>query len=283
MKKILITGENSYIGNSTKKWLSRWPEKYTIDRISLKSNEWKKRSFNEYDVVLHVSGIVHTKERNSKIYYKINRDLTYEVAKKSKKEGVKQFIFLSTMNIYGIENGCISPKTIPKPKSDYGISKFEAEKLIKQLKSDSFTITILRPPMVYGKGCSGNYKKLSYIYLYTPIFPEITNKRSMIYIDNLTELIRILIDRSYNGTFLPQNRELVNTSDMVKLIVKNNDKKMVFTKVFNPIINVLTKKISVINKIFGDLYYEYQDINFNYNVVDLEESISLTERGKEDE
>src|SRR5690606_7124221 len=114
-------------------------------------------------VVIHVAGIAHVKEtkENADLYYKVNRDLAFEVAKKAKNEGVKQFIFLSSMSVYGIETGIIKINTPTNPKTNYGRSKLEAEELISSIESDSFKVAILRPPMIYGKGCKGNYIRLA--------------------------------------------------------------------------------------------------------------------------
>lgn len=163
MKRILITGKNSYIGSRFQEWLAKHPDKYKVDAISLRDESWKEKDFSEYDVVYHVAGIAHRKEtkENRELYYKVNRDLAYEVAKKSKQDGIKQFIFLSTMSVYGLESGVIDEHTPLKPKSNYGKSKLQAEELIKPLEDDSFKIAILRPPMVYGKGCKGNYPRLA--------------------------------------------------------------------------------------------------------------------------
>lgn len=159
MKRILITGANSYIGTSFEKWLSQWPDKYTVDTIDMIDGKWRKESFAGYDVVFHVAGIAHIREtkKNRDLYYKVNRDLAYETAKKAKAEGVNQFIFISSMSVYGVDNGVINKNTPLNPKSNYGKSKLQAEKLIKPLCDDNFKVAILRPPMVYGKGCKGNY------------------------------------------------------------------------------------------------------------------------------
>lgn len=256
MKKILITGANSYIGTSFEEYVSQWKDEYTVDTVDMIDGSWKEKDFSKYDVVFHVAGIAHIKEtkENAHIYYKVNRDLVYEVAKKAKGEGVKQFVFLSSMSVYGIEIGIISKDTVPAPKSNYGKSKLQAEELIESLKDPSFDIAVLRPPMIYGPGCKGNYVSLEKFALKSPIFPNIENKRSMIYIDNLSEFVKILIDDCSRGLFLPQNEEYVCTSDMVREIAKANGKKIYMTKLFNPLLRVL--KVSMINKIFGDLVYE---------------------------
>lgn len=286
MKKILITGKNSYIGNKFEEWMSKYPNEYKVDNISLRDEAWKDKDFSKYDVIYHTVGIAHIKEtkENRELYFKINRDLAYEVAKKSKDEGVKQFIFLSTMSVYGLETGIIDKNTPLKPNNSYGKSKLEAEKTIILLEDESFKVAIVRPPMVYGKGCKGNYPRLAKLALNTPIFPKVDNQRSMIYIDNLSEFIRILIDDTGNGLFLPQNKDYVNTSEMVKLIAKTHGKTIILTKLFNPLLRLLN--ISTINKVFGDLVYVNGIINgaeiliSNHSgneTISFEESIRLTE------
>jgi len=279
MKKILITGANSYIGTNFEKWLSNYPDEYEVDTISLRDELWKEKDFLIYDVVYHVAGIAHRKEtdENRDLYFEINRDLAYEVAKKSKQDGVKQFIFLSTMSVYGLETGIITRDTPHNPNNAYGKSKLEAEELIKKLEDESFKIAIIRPPMVYGKGCKGNYPRLARLAIKTPIFPDVDNKRSMIYIDNLSEFIRLLIDNYSSGLFLPQNNEYVNTSEMVKLIAEVNGKKIIMTKIFNPLLKLLN--VSTINKVFGDLVYEkdLSEYENDYKIYEFKKSVFITE------
>ena len=279
MKSILITGKNSYIGTSLENWLMREPDKYKVDTVSTRDDAWKKKDFSQFDVVFHVAGIAHIKEtkENQDLYYKVNRDLAYEIAQKAKQDGVGQFIFLSSMSVYGIENGVIDKNTPLKPNSAYGKSKLEAEELIKELQDDMFTVATLRPPMVYGKGCKGNYPRLARLALKTPIFPKVDNKRSMIYIDNLSEFVKQLIDNRSSGLFFPQNAEYVNTSEMVSLIAEAHGKKIVMTKLFNPLLRILN--ISTVNKVFGDLVYDMciSEYESDYIVFGFGETIKLTE------
>lgn len=266
MKKILITGDNSYIGTRFEKWLGQWQEDYSVETVDMIDGTWKNRDFSKFDVVFHVAGIVHIKEtkENAELYYKVNRDLVYEVAKRSKNDGVKQFIFLSSMSVYGMETGVISKDTVPKPKSSYGKSKLQAEELIEPLQDSTFNIAVLRPPMIYGEGCKGNYVRLEKFALKSPIFPDIKNKRSMIEIDKLCKFVKLLIDEESKGLFLPQNDEYVCTSEMVKAIADAHGKKIHMTKLFNPLLRVL--KVSTVNKVFGDLVYEREN-----NIVEITE------------
>lgn len=280
MIKILITGENSYVGKSFEKWLRNYPDLYSINSISLRDTLWKEKDFSGFDVVFHVAGIAHTNEteENEHLYYRVNRDLAYEVAQKAKIEGVKQFIFISSMSVYGIEAGVIGENTPLKPKSNYGKSKLQAEELIITLEDAFFKVAILRPPMIYGKDCKGNYTRLANLAVKTPIFPNIKNKRSMIYIDNLCEFVRLIIEDSKRGFFHPQNREYVCTSEMVKLISEYHGKKIWMTKLFNFFIGFF--QIGTLNKVFGDLVYEkyISEPKMKYHIYDFKTSIPLTER-----
>lgn len=276
MKKILITGVNSYVGKSLELWMESYPDLYSINSISLRDDSWKEMDFSKYNVVFHVAGIAHIKEtkENVHLYYKVNRDLAYEVALKAKVESVEQFIFLSSMSVYGVESGVIDKNTLLKPKSNYGKSKLQAEELIMSISDASFNISILRPPMIYGLGCKGNYPRLARLALKVPFFPYIENKRSMIYIDNLCVYVKNLVDNRSHGIFLPQNKEYVCTSKMVKMIAEIHGKKIWMTKLFNPLIRFL--EINTINKLFGDLVYIKEEKG-SIDGVGFEETIRSTE------
>ncbi|UOR11309.1 NAD-dependent epimerase/dehydratase family protein [Halobacillus amylolyticus] len=285
MKKILITGPNSYIGTSLEKWLENSPEQYYIDAISLRDVLWKEKDFSDYDVVFHVAGIAHVSSdpRMEEMYYKVNRDLTIETAEKAKNEGVKQFIFMSSIIVYGesiSDKRFINRETVPRPSNFYGNSKLKAEEGIKPLENDSFNVAIIRPPMIYGKGSKGNYPKLAKAARKLPVFPNIDNQRSMLHIDNLCEFIRLIIDNEESGLYFPQNNEYVKTSEMVKLIAEVHGKKIRLTRLFNPFLKLMGLKLGVINKVFGNLVYEKELSNYKeeYRVRSLQDSIELTEK-----
>lgn len=276
MKRILITGQDSYIGISVENWLMREPDKYSVHTIDMRDGSWKNHDFSQYDVVFHVAGIAHVKEtdENRALYYSVNRDLAYETAKIAKESGVKHFIFLSSMSVYGIDNGVIDNSTKLTPKTAYGKSKAEAENLLKNLDDESFVLSIIRPPMVYGPGCKGNYPRLSNLVKKAPVFPLVNNKRSMIYIDNLSEFLRQLIVEPKRGIFLPQNLDYVNTSELAKIIAEIFNRKIIFTKIFNPIINFSKK--GIVNKVFGNLYYT-KEVSEKLDYVRFRDSIIITE------
>jgi len=285
MKRILITGKNSYVGNSLAEWLAQYPEGYEVHKISVRDDEWKSHDFSKYDSIVHVAGIAHVSRdpKMEELYYKVNRDLTYEVAKKAKEEKVKQFIFMSSIIVYGRKStatGMITADTKPISDNFYGRSKLEAEEKIQDLQDNDFHIAILRPPMIYGKDSKGNYPKLAKLARITPIFPDFPNKRSMLHIDNLSEFLRLVIDNKEHGLFFPQNKEYVRTSEMVRLIAEVHGKKIYLTKLFNFTLSLLQYKVELVNKVFGNLVYEQSLSRYveDYCINDLKKSIELTER-----
>ena len=285
MKKILITGKDSYIGTSLEKWLSQWPDKYTVDTVDMISDSWKEKDFSKYDVVFHVAGIAHVSSdpKLKNLYYKVNRDLTIATARKAKNEGVQQFIFMSSIIVYGDSSSSkrvIDRNTVPTPSNFYGNSKLQAEEGIKHLESDDFKIVVLRPPMIYGKGSKGNYPRLANMAKKIPVFPDIENERSMLHVDNLCEFIKVMIDHEETGLFFPQNSEYVKTSEMVRLIGEVHGKKIWMISWMNWLIRLMFG-IGVVNKVFGNLIYEKSMSDYdkaNYRIRTFRESIELTER-----
>lgn len=279
MKRVLITGKMSYIGRALEDWLEARGGCYQVDVVDMQKDSWRAKDFSLYDVVYHVAGIAHIKETkaNRRLYYKVNRDLAYETALKAKGEGVGHFIFLSSMSVYGLEEGFIDSKTIPRPASAYGQFKYEAEGLIRDLEDEGFVVAILRPPMVYGRGCRGNYPRLAKLAQKTPVFPRLDNRRSMIYVDNLSEAVRQLIDERLGGLFFPQNTDYVSTSDMVGLIAKAHGRSMVLTSFFNPLIRRFPLRL--FRKLFSDLVYDQAMSSFkaDYRVSSFRASIMKTE------
>ncbi|MEC0169780.1 NAD-dependent epimerase/dehydratase family protein [Paenibacillus graminis] len=283
-KRILITGKGSYVGTSFIKWLKQCPNQYEVEELSVRGTTWTEYDFSSYDTVLHVAGIAHvsTDPKMEEQYYKVNRDLTIEVAEKAKKNKVKQFIFMSSIIVYGDSSSgekVIDRSTIPKPSNFYGKSKLQAEEGIKSLESDTFKIVIIRPPMIYGKYSKGNYVKLSQFARKLPVFPDYNNKRSMLYIENLCEFLKLMIDNFERGLFFPQNSEHVQTSEMVKFIAEAHMKRIRLTRIFNPLLKIAFTKVGIVNKVFGNLFYEQtiSEYKENYRVLNLRDSIIATE------
>lgn len=258
-------------------------------------------------------------EEGKELYKKVNTDLAIDVAKKAKAAGVKQFIFMSSAIVYGASSPIgkekiINKDTKPEPENFYGESKLNAEKGLEELIHDdakeatledtkaetqdaakaevgnangkddlSFKVVILRPPMIYGPGCRGNYNSLRKFALKLPLFPKVKNERSMLYIDNLCEFIRLMIDNEESGTFHPTNAELSNTSEMVRLIAKAHDKKIALIGGTSWLLKIMSHFTGLVNKAFGNLTYsnELTEYKENYRVCSLEDSILSTEKSKQ--
>ena len=289
MKKILITGKNSYIGNAVAEYLTEW-EEYTTDKISLQSEDWKSMDFSGYDTILHVAGKAHVDiagmtEEDKLLYYQVNSELPAKVAAKAKAEGVKQFIHLSSVIVYGDvakvgKTGMITYETKPHPASFYGDSKLQGEEKLRPLADETFSVAILRLPMVYGRNSKGNYPLLVKMAKRTPVFPKIQNQRSMLYIENLAEFIRLLAESGEGGLFFPQNEEYVTTARMVQLIGAAVGRKIHLCSVLNPFVwlasRVPGKVGALANKAFGSLAVEQalsDKGNYSYQKYSLEESI----------
>jgi UDP-glucose 4-epimerase len=276
MKKILICGAGSYIGGSFEQYMAPFGDEYSIDTLDMQDASWREHSFSGYDCVYLVAGIAHRKEtkENAHLYYEVNRDLAIEVAKRAKDAGVSQLIFLSSMSVYGIERGVITPDTTPAPKSNYGRSKLEAERGMDSLASENFKICTLRPPMVYGKGCRGNFGTVVALVRKLPFFPKVNNRRSMIYIDNLSLFVKIAIDRGLSGLYFPQNREYINTSVMASIIAERLDKKCPLSAFMGLGAKMAIPFLSIAKKAFGTLIYEgTETLDFEYAAVSAEEGV----------
>lgn len=283
MKKVLIVGKDSYIGERIKQWLDKDTRGYLVDIVSPMNGAWKEADFKLYDSVVDVAGIAHINnitEDMRDLFFSVNRDLTIELARHSRDAGVKQFIYFSSMNVYGDFGGTVSDRDATKPTSFYGQSKYEGDIGAQGLMTESFRVASVRPPFVYGNGCKGNYNSISRIAQRTPLFPDFKNRKSMIYIDNLCEFIRLLIDEGSGGVFTPQNRELVSTTDLVREVAKQHGQRIWFTKIFNWSIYLCRKRIKAVSRAFEDDCYEiglsdYWD--FRYCVVSFKDSIMRTE------
>ncbi|WP_455599594.1 NAD-dependent epimerase/dehydratase family protein [Cloacibacillus sp.] len=280
MKKILITGANSYVGTSFEKWLSQWPDEYHVYTIDMIDGTWREKSFAGYDVVFHVAGIAHVSADPSKkdSYYRINRDLAVDTAKKAKNDGVKQFIFMSSMIIYGADEPVgkekiITRDTPPNPADFYGDSKLQADLAIQKMADDKFIVSIMRPPVIYGPGCKGNFPKLLKLAKYALIFPNIENRRSMIYIDNFTECVRLVINNASGGIFFPQNEEYVATKDVIADYRKIKGKIIFMMPVPAFVCKILSRNKSF-NKAFASKIYAKDLSSYRkYNVVKFHEGI----------
>lgn len=277
---ILITGAGSYVGTNVENWLKK-DGQFTVDSVDTFGDNWKKADYSQYDVVYHVAGIAHVNAdpKMEPLYYKVNRDLTIEVAKHAKEAGVKQFIFMSSQIVFhesqSLKSEVLTKDTIPNPNGFYGDSKLQAENGLKELECDTFKVCILRPPMIYGPNSKGNFPRLAKLATKTPIFPAWHNKRSMLFIDNLGEFVKQAILRQLSGTFYPQNREQADTVEIIRFFANKAGHKVWITKLLNPFVWLGSFVLQPINKMFATYYYDpsMSQMDFDYQLVSFEDSL----------
>lgn len=285
MKRVLITGANSFVGMSIERWLNKsfdvQEKQFFVDTVDTMNEAWKKADFTKYDVVFHVAGIAHIdpKPEMAPLYYKVNKELTIEIAKWAKEKGVKQFIFMSSRIVYRVSRSMTAnvtnADTKPDPNDFYGDSKLQAENGLKELDSPTFKVCILRPPMIYGVGNKGNLPRLGWLATKMPLFPAWHNKRSMLYVDNLSEFVKQIILRDMSGTFFPQNAEYSDTVEIVRQFAKDHNHKIWITPLLNPLVWIGSFFIPAIPKMFSDSYYvhEMSKYDFDYQSVSLKDSL----------
>lgn len=282
MKKILITGAGSYVGESVRRYmLTTAPGEFEIDAVGTINDEWKKADFGKYDVVYHVAGIAHVNAdpKMESLYYKVNRDLTIEVAQTAKSAGVKQFIFMSSQIVFheskSLKTEVLSKNTKENPNGFYGDSKLQAEIGLHKLESDDFKVCILRPCMIYGPNAKGNFPRLARLATKVPVFPLWHNKRSMLYIDNLAEFVKQTVLRELCGTFYPQNREQADTVEIIRFFAKETGHKVWITRLLNPFVWLGSFVLQPINKMFATYYYDpsMSKMDFDYQLVSFKDSL----------
>ena len=178
------------------------------------------------------------------------------------------------------KNRVITRDTPVSPENCYGDSKVQAEKGIRPLNDESFKVVILRPPMIYGKGSKGNYPTLAKVAVKTPIFPNVKNQRSMLYVGNLCEFVRLMVENEESGTFWPQNGEYSNTAEMVEMIASAHGKKVALVKGFGWALKLMSCFTGLVNKAFGSLCYEMElsEYKADYRIKNLKDSIEETEK-----
>lgn len=295
IKRVLITGAGSYIGEAFEAYAKEhYPANFTIDTVDMRDSNWRKRKFTSYDAVFHVAGIAHAdigkvSEQEKKKYYTINRDLAIETAEKAKAEGIRQFVLMSSAIIYGDsapygKEKVIGETTVPAPANFYGDSKWQADQGVRRLVSENFRVAVLRAPMIYGKGSKGNYPVLVKLAKSLPVFPDVENRRSMLYIGNLCEFLCKLLLSGEGGVYFPQNKEYTRTSEMVKQIARAAGKKIWVTRLLKPAVvagsHVPGRVSGLVNKAFGNLVYSQKlsrYIGLEYQIFNMKSSIIRAE------
>lgn len=258
MKRILITGKDSYIGTHIAQYLARYPDSYSVTEIGTLPFDANAVDFHGADAVVHVAAIVHRKETKASLplYDAVNRDLAVQIAEKAKREGVKQFVLFSSMSVYGMDEGVVTRDTPPNPKTAYARSKYEAERRISPLADDVFKVTVLRPPMVIGEGAKGNPARLYSLAKRLPFCPDYENRRSTVSIETLCARVRAYLDEPRSGVVFPQESAPVATKTLIAQAMAEQGRAVKYSKVLNPAIRALRRCTRIGKKAFGNLVYE---------------------------
>ena len=282
--KILIIGKNSYIGNHIDKWMTKYGHKAI--QLDVLNDSWKQFDYSSFDSIVHVAGIVHQpKCQDWELYKRVNADMPVAIAKMAKEQGVKQYVFFSTMGVYGVgkklKPNIIDENTPLNASGMYSRSKLMAEEGLKKLEDDNFNIACIRPPSVYGKNCKGGYiTGFTSIVRKLPILPLAyeQTKQSFIYIDNLTELVRLIIEKIMSGVFCPQDDKAVNAIHLLETIAKGIGRSYYKSKCLGLFVKIISF-LPIVKKAYGGIEYSNSLSTIeglNYVIVPFEEGMKRT-------
>ncbi len=282
--KILLTGSSGFIGNY---FIDKYKTKYDIKTFSFLNDDIDKLDLDDIDSIVHLSALVHQMGGASKEEYeRVNITQTLKLAKKAKVTGVKQFVFMSTIKVYGEETDDIySENSVCKPEDEYGKSKLKAELELTKLQDESFKVSVIRTPIVYGYGVKANIKNLVNLVDKIPVLPfgKIENKRSIVYIGNLCHIVDEIITQKQSGIFLACDNESVSTVRLIELIAKNIDKEIYLIKIpfFESLLKVF--KSSFHKRLYGSLEVDNRITQEKLNLANpysVEEGINLMVNGE---
>ncbi|SNR14905.1 NAD-dependent epimerase/dehydratase family protein [Tenacibaculum jejuense] len=259
MRNVMVTGASGYVG---KNFIESYSSNYNLFTFSLLKNSIESLELQNIDVILHCAALVHKSKVKNAEYKKVNVNYPYNLAKKAKSQGVKQFVFISSIAIYG-NKSLINYKTEKKPNNEYGLSKLQAEELLESLNDETFVVSIVRPPMVYGKNAPGNINRLLSLIKRTPILPfkGIKNKRNFVYIQNLLQGINHIIENKIEGDFLICDDESISTTDLIINLSKVINKRVILIRI--PFFNFVLRTFKPIlyDKLYSDLIIDNTKTN----------------------
>lgn len=265
-KTLMITGASGFIGSN---FIERYKEEYNIIPVDLIKEKPEDLNYKGVDCILHLAALVHQmKGAPREKYFEVNTELTRRIAESAKKSGVKHFIFYSTVKVYGYDGDLynhdfiLTENSPCNPNEPYGESKYEAEKILKILELEGFKVAIVRPPMVYGKGVKGNMLSLIKLVKLSPILPFNfdKNKRTIVGVDNLLYMTKLIIDKNADGIYLGSDGEAVSIKKIVEIISLALNKKIINVKFPSLIFNLLYKvREKEVVRLYGTLNFSQED------------------------
>lgn len=242
---ILVTGASGFVGSAVIRRLKRECRDVLAagrKEVGLPAETIKLSSFSELGPLQERLGsiktIVHCAARAHIMqdevadplaeYRKVNVEGTLNLARHAAEAGVKRFVFISSIKVNGEQTPLDRPFTeddTPAPEDPYGVSKFEAERELQQLAADSaLELVIIRPPLVYGSGVKGNFASMVQLIKKGLPMPlgAVHNKRSLVGLDNLVDLIVKCIDHpaAANEVFLAGDGNDLSTTDLLRGVAR---------------------------------------------------------------
>ena len=282
--KILLTGSFGFVGTY---FSNKYKDKYEMKTFSFLKDGKNTLDCTDTDVVFHLSALVHQMGgASAEEYERVNVTQTLELAKTAKESGVKHFVFMSTVKVYGEEtDGVYTEESICQPEDEYGKSKLKAELGLQKMESEDFKVSIIRTPIVYGYGVKANIKNLVSLVKRVPVLPfaSIDNKRSMVYVGNLCCLVHEVITQKASGIFLASDDEPLSTTRLIELIANRLAKKVYLIKIpfFETLLKIL--KPSFHQRLYMSLEVDNtltkEKLNLK-NLYSVEEGIKLVIQGE---
>lgn len=281
---VLIVGENSYIGNHIDKWLTGYG--HHVEQLDALTDKWQSYDYSRFDTIIHVAGIVHQPNCSDwNLYKRINAEMPIAIANMAKNQGVRQYVFFSTMGVYGrgkeLYPNVVDAETPLLAGEMYGKSKLMAEEGLQKLQDNFFNVVCIRPPSVYGKGCKGGYiSGFKSIVQFLPVIPRTYEdvKQSFIYIDNLCELVRLVVENNLRGIFCPQDDKAVSANELLQIIANGIGRKYRSSWLLGKCVH-LFHFIPHVKKAYGGVEYS-KDLStmdgLDYVVVPFEEGMKRT-------
>lgn len=277
MAKVLVTGATGFIGSAVVSALSACHDVVapvrkqsaagvvgihylTLPDLTALANNVEL--LQQQEIVIHIAAKAHSMGVSLDEFRQVNTAATLQLAGNAAASGVKRFIFLSSIGVNGISNTRpFSISDIPAPVEDYAVSKMEAEVGLKQIAAQTgMQVVIIRPPLVYGACAPGNFGKLTRLAIKNLPLPlgAIHNKRSLVALENLVDLIVTCIDhpKAANQTFLVSDDHDVSTTELLTMMTRASGKKPRLLSMpvsWLKMAGKLTGKQAVIDRLCGNL------------------------------
>lgn len=278
---IVITGATGFVGKAV---LTHLSNDYQITTVNLRAVSPKELDLSGVTTIIHCAALVHQMQGAPREeYFRINTQLTMELAETAKRQHVEQFIFLSTSHVYGEYGDCFNRNKLftesdtCRPIDPYGESKFAAENAILSLAASDFVVSVVRAPMVYGEGAKGNLNTLRKLVKSVPVLPfaEDRNRRSLIYVGNLAHFIKRTLETRAGGLLLAQDEAPLSIQQIVLLLGESLGVRPLLFRLPNFVFNFFYWIMpDVMKRLFGSLALDSTHSNLK---IDYKAQVSTKE------